>query len=94
LYVSIYNEQNSENLSGAVIYFPQFLCILYLSTLFISFFFSYYNNYTTEENTIDSDFLLTSNIVESEKELGSLDDMLFGILIISYIFGWYFYIHA
>jgi len=25
--------------------------------------------------------------VESEKELGSLDDMLFGILVVSYIFG-------
>jgi hypothetical protein len=73
--------------AGAVVYFPEFLAMLYLATLFIMFFFSFYNNYSTEENTIDSDFLLTSTIVESEKELGSLDDMLFGILIISYIFG-------
>lgn len=94
LYISIYHEQNSENVAGAVVYFPEFLAMLYLATLFIMFFFSFYNNYSTEENTIDSDFLLTSTIVESEKELGSLDDMLFGILIISYIFGWYFYIHA
>jgi len=87
LYVSIYHEQNSESLAGAVLYFPEFLAILYLMTLFIIFFFSYYNSYTTEENTIDSDFLLSTNIVESEKELGSLDDMLFGILVVSYIFG-------
>lgn len=94
LYISIYNEQNYENVSGSIVYFPELLLIMYVMVLFIIFFFSHYNNYTTEENTIDSDFLLTSSIVESEKELGSLDDMLFGILVVSYIFGWYFYIHA
>jgi len=39
-----------------------------------------------EENTIDHDYLIANATVESEEEIGSLDDMLLAILILSYIF--------
>jgi hypothetical protein len=53
---------------------------------FIILYFSYYNSSTKEENTIDHDFLIANATVEAEEEIGSLDDMLLSILILSYIF--------
>jgi hypothetical protein len=87
LYFSIYEFLEQEQLTTAVQLFPEFILILYLATLFIMFFFSFYSTYVNEEYTVDADFLSANNTVESEKELGSLDDMLFGIIIVAYIFG-------
>jgi hypothetical protein len=66
---------------------PQLLFMVYLATLFISFYFSFYSSSVKEESTIDADYLAASSTVEAEKELGSLDDMILGVLIIAYIFG-------
>ena len=57
-------------------------------------FFSYYFSATKEESTVDSDYLSASITVESEKELGSIDDLLLCSIIIVYTFGWYFYAHC
>ena len=61
--------------------------MIYLATLFLSFYFSYYSSAVKEESTIDADYLAASATVEAEKELGSLDDMILGILVLIYIFG-------
>jgi hypothetical protein len=50
-------------------------------------FFSYYFSATKEESTVDSDYLSASITVESEKELGSIDDLLLCSIIIVYTFG-------
>jgi hypothetical protein len=67
--------------------FAQLLFVLYLVTLFVNFYFTYYNTAVKEESTIDSDFISSNLLVESEKEIGSLDDMILGLLILVYIFG-------
>ena len=43
---------------------------------------------------IDSDYLVSSGSVEAEKEITSYDDIILGLVILLYIFGWYFYIHC
>lgn len=92
--ISIIETNISESFISPIMKFSQLLFILYLSTIFINFYFSYYNTSTKEESTIDSDFLSSSLLVESEKEIGSFDDMLLGLIILVYIFGWYVYIYV
>ena len=45
-----------------------------------------------ENSTVDSDYLSAWVLTESEKEIGSLDDLLLGILIVAYLFGWFFWL--
>jgi len=66
---------------------PQLLFVVYVSVLFISFYFSFYSSSVKEESTIDSDYLSTTALVESEKEIGSFDDILMSMLIFLYCFG-------
>jgi hypothetical protein len=84
----------SESLLSPIILFPQLLFIIYLGFFFVAFFFSFYSSSTKEESTIDSDYLSSSLVVESEKELGSVDDMIMPSIILIYTCSWYFYIHA
>jgi hypothetical protein len=67
--------------------FIHFLFLTYLILLLIIFYFSYFSSSVLEENTIDTDFLTAGLIVEGEKELGSIDDMISGVIIFIYIFG-------
>jgi hypothetical protein len=67
--------------------FPQLLFITYLGFLFVSFYFSFYSTATKEESTIDADYLSASITIESEKELGSVDDILMASVILLYTFG-------
>jgi hypothetical protein len=59
----------------------------YLVIFIFLLYFSYYNNYSKENNTIDSDYLNAWILVESEKEVGSLDDLLLALLIVANLFG-------
>jgi hypothetical protein len=61
--------------------------LVYLGVIFISFFFSYYSSLAKDEISIDADFLAASATVEAEKELGSMDDMIMGSILLVYIFG-------
>jgi hypothetical protein len=74
--------------------FPQLLFITYIGFLFVSFYFSFYSSSSKEEATIDADYLSASITVESEKEIGSIDDMLMPSIVLIYTFGWYFYIYC
>lgn len=85
---------DSQSLLTPIMLFPQLLFIAYLGFLFVAFYFAFYQSATKEEATIDSDYLSASVTVESEKELGSIDDLLMPMLIIVYTFGWYFYLYC
>ena len=66
---------------------PQLLFVFYIIFFFVAFYFSFYTTATKEESTIDSDYLSASITVESEKEIGSIDDILMPSIIIIYTFG-------
>jgi hypothetical protein len=83
-----------ETLSNPIILLPQFLFLIYLSIIFISFYFNYFSSLHKEESLVDADYLIASATVESEKEITCFDDMILGFVILLYIFGWYFYIHC
>lgn len=84
----------SQSLLTPIMLFPQLLFIGYIGFFFVAFYFSYYSSSTKEESTVDSDYLSASITVESEKELGSLDDLLMPSIVLLYTFGWYFYIYC
>lgn len=90
----IYVLNDEENFLNPVLILPHLIVISMFVMFFISLYFSYYNSSVREENTIDHDYLIANATVEAEEEIGSLDDMLLSILILSYIFLWYFYINC
>ena len=92
--LSIYDMVDQESFRTPLMLLPQLLLVIYTAMILISFYFSYYFSSVKEESTIDSDYLAASVTIESEKELGSIDDMLLCILLIVYVFGWYFYVHC
>jgi len=94
VFISIVETNISESFLSPIMKFSQLLFVLYLVTIFVNFYFTYYNTSVKEESTIDSDFISSNLLVESEKEIGSLDDMILGLIVLSYIFGWYVYIYV
>ena len=85
---------DSQSFLTPIMLFPQLLFIFYIGFLFVSFYFSFYSSSSKEESTIDADYLSASVTVESEKEIGSLDDMLMPSIVFIYTFGWYFYLYC
>lgn len=84
----------TENSLSPVVLFVQIVLFLYFTLLLSLFLFNFFGNPSTEENTIDHDYMINTLLVESEEEVGSLDDMVVGGIIFFYIFGWYFYFNA
>jgi len=91
--ISIYEYLESESYISPILLFPQLAFIVYVVLVGVSFYFSFYMGFSKEENTTDVDFLSNSMLVESEKEIGSADDLLMTVLVFLYVFFWYFYIH-
>jgi hypothetical protein len=87
LVFSLYELATPETFYSPVILIPQLLFLVFLSVIFISFYFSYFSTVTNEENTVDADYLVSSVAVEAEKEISSLDDMILGLIVLIYIFG-------
>lgn len=85
---------DSQSLLTPIMLFPQLLFITYLGFLFVSFYFSFYSSSSKEESTVDADYLSASITVESEKEIGSVDDILMPSIVLIYTFGWYFYLYC
>lgn len=85
---------DSQSLLSPIMLFPQLLFIAYMGFLFVAFYFSFYSSSSKEESTVDADYLSASITVESEKELGSIDDILMPSIVIIYTFGWYFYLYC
>lgn len=92
--VSAIQYLDSQSFLTPIMLFPQLLFITYLGFLFVSFYFSFYSSSSKEEATVDADYLSASITIESEKELGSIDDILMPSIIIIYTFGWYFYLYC
>ena len=74
--------------------FVHFLFLFFIISLFIIFYFSFFLSDVRDEVSIDLDYLLSSSIVESEKEITAFDDIILTIVILCYVFGWYFIIHC
>ena len=85
---------DSQSLLTPIMLFPQLLFIAYMGFLFVSFYFSFYSSSSKEESTVDADYLSASITVESEKEIGSIDDILMPSIVLIYTFGWYFYLYC
>jgi len=75
----------------------QFIDLLFVLTpicgLLVAYM-SFYTNAHAENNTVDSDYLSSSLLVESEKEIASLDDLILAVIIVTYVFGCFFYISS
>jgi hypothetical protein len=93
-FYSLISNSLNEGYLTPVILFPQFILIIYLVGLVSIFLFGFFSNSSTEENLIDHDFLINSLLVESEEEIGSLDDIVVGGVLFFFIFGWFFYFNA
>lgn len=68
----------------------QLLISIYLFFIFISLFFSFFNNSNKEEGAIDAEFAIVNLSIEAEKELFSAEDAKYLILIFLGLFGAYF----
>jgi len=91
---TVLNFLEEKSLITPVMLLPQLMFLLFYSFIFISFFFSFFSTFLKEESVIDFDYLSASSTVESEKEIGSIDDIIIPILFLLYIFGWYFYLNS
>ena len=92
--VSAVQYLESQSLLTPIMLFPQLLFLAYVGFLFVAFYFSFYSSPSKEESTIDADYLAAGVTVESEKEIGSIDDIIMPAIIFIYTFGWYFYLHC
>lgn len=92
LYVSLYTSQLNESFNLIIFSITHYIVVLLLlSFLFILYFSPYINS--THENTVDLDFSATSLLIEAEKEISSIDDIILFSVTILYIFGWFFYLN-
>lgn len=83
-----YNTVSSiDNVLSGFISYLVFITLVY-SFLVVYFFNN--NKLNTSEVSADNDYLSIWALSESEKELGSADDLLFLLIIVTYIFGWFF----
>jgi hypothetical protein len=87
LVFSLYELAVPETFYSPVILIPQLLFLVFFAVIFISCYFSYFSTATNEESTVDTDYLVSSVAVESEKEISSFDDMILGLVVLIYIFG-------
>jgi threonine/homoserine/homoserine lactone efflux protein len=86
-FYSLMSLELNESYLSPVLLFPQFVLIVYLVSLFSIFLFGFFTASNNDENLIDHDFLITSLLVESEEEFGSLDDMIIAGILFFYVFG-------
>ena len=84
----------AQSLLTPIMLFPQLLFLGYIAFLFTAFYFSFYSSSSKEESTVDADYLSASITVESEKEIGSIDDIVMPAIVFIYTFGWYFYLYC
>lgn len=67
-----------------------YICFLSLLYLFMVIYFYSNNKLNSSETVSDNDYISLWALSESEKELGSADDLVFLIICLTYIFGWFF----
>lgn len=91
---SFYSINSKESYFININLLVQLILLLLIISIFIVIYFSFYTSAVKEESFIDSDYLNNSSLVEAEKEISSLDDIILIITVLVYIFGWYFFIHC
>lgn len=94
MYTSLYLLQYNESYISVVLVFFQFLILLFLILLFLITYFCYFITVCDSDNIIDHDYLLFNVLVESEEEVGSMDDMLLSSVLLIYIFFWFFWVNS
>ena len=94
IYLSIYLLNLTESYITPIMLVPQFLFIFIIVLFFLSTYFNYYVNYNSEDNIVDHDYLTYNVTIESEEEIGSIDDMVLTSVILLYIFLWFFWIYS
>lgn len=92
--ISLYEWSNAESYATPIILFPQLILLIFIAFIFSSFFFSYFTHSSKEGIMIDADYLVSNSSVEAEKEISSYDDMILGVVVLFYVFGWYFFINC
>jgi hypothetical protein len=92
-YFSIFNNLNGEVFFSPVILLLQVLIVIFLISIFLSFYFSNYLSFYKYETLVDTDYLLSNGFVEAEKEISSFDDVILVLVMLIFMFGWYFYVH-
>ncbi|HRP26158.1 hypothetical protein [Thauera sp.] len=94
LAVSLHTNLVTETFIHTLFSFIELVSFFMLLSFFLIMYFSYYNNSTTEENLIDHDYIVNSTTVESEEEIGSIDDTFLTVLITTLLFLWFFWING
>lgn len=73
-------------LSGYITY----VTILVVVYVIASFYFNINQAKSDNESVTDAEYLTICSLVEGEKEIGSVDDLLFVAIHLIYMFGWFF----
>lgn len=84
----------AESYLTPVVLFPQFVLVVYLTSVIVIFCYNFIVQAHQEENLLDHDFLIQSLLAEAEEEIGSFDDMIVGGVLFFFVFGWYFYFNV
>ena len=59
----------------------------------LTFYFSFYHD-TYGESFLDFDYLISTSLILSEKELSAIDDIINVLSIVGFLFGWFFYTYG
>jgi hypothetical protein len=86
-FFSIYEKVDSEGFLLPIMLLPQLIILVFFVYLLVIFYLSYFTSLTKEEASADTDYLLMSASIESEKEIGSFDDIILVMVVLLYVFG-------
>lgn len=90
---SIYNNITFESVNLIIMYIFNIVYITAFIIIVYTIYLTYLNTNYKNDNLTDFENFNESMQTECEKELGSLDDILLGLLNISFLFGWFFYLN-
>lgn len=74
----------------SIVYGVNFIMVVYFFFIIKLLFFSYFFSMSKNTSNIDLDYALTSALVESEKEISAIDDLIIIFIVLLFIFGLYF----
>lgn len=92
-FTPIFSLLTHDSILLPVMLLPQFILVIMLIALGISFYFAYFTTANKEENLIDQDYMLANITIEAEEEIASWEDLIIVVVVVAYIFGWFFFIN-
>jgi hypothetical protein len=87
LFITLFNSIAMEGFSFILFDLISYLLCAFIIVQFLVFLFSFYDNPNSNDNTVDSDYLVSSMTVESEEEIASVDDLSLGLYLLVFLFG-------